>query len=218
VPSPAVSYRVRKEVYSHPECGLSLLRRIVVHLGIFPPIAQVRLIRVVDYEPAIEKDAESLRRLAVVSMDFRHALRKLVHDMIDGMIEWNFDQRLIGKEPSQLAADRDVHAIVVVGVEKPSLLQVSPEGDEVTIGPVHVTVPGHIEIRNVPKLIIPESDDLLLARYPKGCAGADGGEQVWKTGGIGVPVAAPVVVQPANGHHRARIQRAQRGRDRYADG
>ena len=44
------------------------------------------------------------------------------------MIERHLDQRLVRKEPGQLAADRRVHAVVVVGVEEAALPQIAAQG------------------------------------------------------------------------------------------
>jgi hypothetical protein len=46
-----------------------LLRGIAVDFEILPAITQVALIVVVDHQPPVEKDAEALRRLAVVDVD-----------------------------------------------------------------------------------------------------------------------------------------------------
>src|SRR4051794_24692219 len=98
VPSPAISYGIGEEVHAHADCRFPRLRWVVVNLRIFPPITEVRLVRVVHGEAAIEEYPESLRRLVVMRVDLRYTLRKIVDQVIDRMIERNLDERVIRVE------------------------------------------------------------------------------------------------------------------------
>jgi hypothetical protein len=74
VRSSAVSDGIGKEIHAHPERGLPLFGRIVVHFGILPPVTQIALIRVVDRQASIQEDPEPLSRLSVMDVDLRYAL------------------------------------------------------------------------------------------------------------------------------------------------
>ena len=124
-----------------------------------------------------------------------------------------------GKSRRQLAADRGVHAVVVVGVEEPALLQIAAQRGEVAIAPADVAVARHIDVGHVPEVVVAERDDLLLRATRSRCgSGSHGVEQVGKAGGIGVPVAAAVVVQAADRHDRGRDSTGGRGRRPTARG
>src|SRR4029079_11378466 len=108
------------------------------------------------------KNSEALCRLPVVDVNLGNALGKVVYQVVDRMIEGNFDQRGVGKKPAQLAPNRGVHTVVVVGVKKSPLLQIAAQRAKVLVAPVHVAVTGHIYVWNVPQVVVPEDDDLLL--------------------------------------------------------
>src|ERR687898_3090256 len=121
--SSAEPYGVGKEIDAHAQSRLALIRGIVVNLGIFPSISQVRLVRVVHYEAAVEEDAKALRRLFVMGVNLGEPAGKVVYQMVDGVIEWNLNQRFSRKQPGQLPPDRRIHSVVVVSMEEPSLLE-----------------------------------------------------------------------------------------------
>src|ERR671910_2332669 len=90
--SSAEPYCVGKEINAHAQRRLALIRGIVVYLGIFPSISQVRLVRVVHYETAVEEDAKALRRLFVMGVNFGEPAGKVIYQMVDGVIERNLNQ------------------------------------------------------------------------------------------------------------------------------
>jgi hypothetical protein len=103
--SSAESYGIGKEVDAHAQSRLALVGGIVVYLGVFPSIPQVRLVRVVHYEAAVDEDAKALRGLFIMGVDLGEPAGKVVYQMIDGMVEWNLNQRFPGKQPGQLPPD-----------------------------------------------------------------------------------------------------------------
>src|SRR5687767_2398310 len=82
--SSAVPHGVGEEIHSHSKRGLALLRRVPVHFGVFPSIAEVGLVRVVHDESPIEKNPEALCRFLVMLVDLGQAARKVVYEMVDG--------------------------------------------------------------------------------------------------------------------------------------
>src|SRR5689334_25303241 len=66
-----------------------------------------------------------------------------------------------------------------------------------------------MEVGDGPEIIVPERDNFFLGGDPKGGPGANGLKQVGKTRRIGVPVASPVVVEPADGHDGGKAGRRE---------
>src|SRR5689334_10437376 len=95
-------------------------------------------------------------------------------------------------------------------MEKASLLEIAPQGREVAVAPVHVAVTGHIDVGDVPQVVVAQGDDLFLGGNSKRGASANGGEQIGQAGWIGVPVTSPIVVQPSDGHDWRRSHRGAR--------
>ena len=137
-------------------------RWVVMDLRVFPSIAEIGLIGVVHGEPAVEENSETLRGLVVVHVDLGDPAGKVVDEMVNRMIERNFDQRVVWKESRQLSPDRYVHAVVVIGMQESALLQVAPKHRQVLVAPMHVAVPGHIDVGDIPEIIVPQGDDLFL--------------------------------------------------------
>src|SRR5215217_7001619 len=76
--SPAVPYRVGKQVDTHPQRGFPLFGWIVMHLRILPPVAQIALIGVVDRQAAVQEDPEPLGRFAIVHVNLGNSLGQIV--------------------------------------------------------------------------------------------------------------------------------------------
>ncbi len=171
--------------------------------GSSQPSPEVGLVGVEDHQPAVEEDSEALRGLLVVLVNLGNALGEVVDQVIDRVVERHLDQLLAGKQPGQLAPERGVHAVVVVGMEESALPEIAAERDQIVLAPADVPVPGHVEVGKVPQVVVPQRDDPLLGSDPQTGSGSDGLEKIGQAGGIGVPVAAPVVVQPADRHERA---------------
>src|ERR1041384_5594039 len=121
--SAAVSDGVGEQVDSHPQRGLVLGGRIVMHRLVLPAITEIALIGVIDHQPAVHEDAESLRRLAVMLVNLGNACRKLVNEVIDRVVKRYLDEGTVGKQPLDLAAKRFIESVIVVGVEEAALQQ-----------------------------------------------------------------------------------------------
>ena len=140
-------------------------------------------------------------------MDLGNAARKVIHEVIDRVVERHLGERMVGKKPGQLAADRLVHAVVVVGVQEAALPEKAPQHLEIGIAEADVAVPGHVEVGDVPEIVLREHDDLLLRGRAQRGALPDGPEQVRETGRVGVPVAPALIVQPPDRERRSRGRR-----------
>src|SRR5207302_677845 len=110
VPSPGGAHGVRVEIHAHAQRGLMQFGRVVVDLGVLPPVAQVRLIGIVYDQTVTQKNAEPLRRQAVVLVDLGDALRERIGYVIDRVCQRNFNERVVGKHARDLASERLVHA------------------------------------------------------------------------------------------------------------
>src|SRR5437588_2897536 len=172
---------------------------IVVDLGILPPVAQVRLVGIVYDQAVAQKDPEPLGRQPVVLVDLGDPLREVVHHMVDGMAQRHFNERVIREHAGDLAPERLVHAVVVVGVEESSLLQVATQGLGVLVREMDVAVPRHIKVGDVPQLGAGERDYALARGDGESGALPNRGEEVGQFGRSGVPVAAAIIVQAADG-------------------
>ena len=126
------------------------LRRIVMDLGIFPSVAQVRLIGIVHDQAVTQKDAEPLRRQAVVLVDLGDPLGKLIRHVIDRVGQRNFNKRVVRKHAGDLAPERLVHPVIVVGMQEPALLQVATQQLHLFVRESDVAVSRHIEVRDIP--------------------------------------------------------------------
>src|SRR5439155_1462869 len=166
---------------------------------ILPPVPQVRLIGIVYDQTVAQKDPEPLSRQPVVLMDLGNPLGEVVNDMVDRMIQRHFNERVIREHAGDLTPERLVHAVIVVGMEESTLLQVAAQGLELLVREVDVAVTGHIEVGDVPQLGARQGDHALARGDGKAGALANRGEQVGQLGWPGVPVAAAVVVQAADG-------------------
>src|SRR5437773_10804014 len=105
---------------------------------------------------------------------------------------------MIRENPGDLAAERLVHAVIVVGVQEAPLLQPAPQPLYLVIGEVHVSVARHEDVRDVPQLGARERHDPLALGDGERGALAQGREEVRQGGRTGVPVAATVVMQPSD--------------------
>src|SRR5205807_5028843 len=111
-------------------------------------------------------------------------------------------QRVVGEDARDLAPERLVHAVVVVGVQEPALLEVAAQDLELLVREADVAVPRHIDERDVPQLRSRERDDALPFGDLQRGALAQRGEEVRQARWIRVPVAAAVVMQTTDGQLR----------------
>src|SRR2546430_7976577 len=118
------AHGVREEIDAHAQRGLVQFWGVVVDLGVLPPVAQVRLIGIVYDQTVTQKNAEALRRQAVMLVDLGEALRELIRYVIDGVCQRDFNEGVVRKDAGDLASERLVHSVVVVRVEEPTLLEV----------------------------------------------------------------------------------------------
>ena len=115
---------VDEEVHPHAQRRFVQRDGIMIRLGIFPAVPEIARVRVVHRQPVAEEDAEAARRLAVVLVDLRQALREVVDDVIDRMRQRHVHQLAVGEDALHLAAEALVEPVVVVGVEEAAALQV----------------------------------------------------------------------------------------------
>jgi len=138
-----------------------------------------------------------------VFVDLGNAFRHVVHDVIDRVVKRHCLQRLCGEQTLELPANRLVHSVVVIDVEKATLAKVAPQHRQVPFGKADVSVSGHVEVWVAPQIRIVERDDLLpLCRAQVGPF-TNGLQQVGETGRIGVPVSTTLVVEPTDCQNRA---------------
>src|SRR5687768_13391942 len=136
--SPATSHRIEEEIGPHAERGFPFFRQVVVHVGILPAIAQIGLVAVEHDEPSVQKDPEALGRFPIMLVNLGDALGEVVKRVVDGMIQRHLDQLPVGKEPPQLPPDRDIHAVIVVGMEEAPLLEVAAKGGQLDVAEADV--------------------------------------------------------------------------------
>src|SRR5690606_16530930 len=116
-----------------------------------------------------------------------------------------------------------IQAVVVIDVEKAARQQPAAQRGHFSLGKRDVAVSGDVQERKVPEFGICQCHHL----FP--CCGGDrrpfpdGGQQVGQRRRVGIPIAAAIVVQPANGGrghlcerhsrtpHQQRGQAQQRG-------
>src|SRR5438093_11316694 len=132
-------------------------------------------------------------------VDLGDAPGEVVHQVVDGVGQGDLDQGVIGKDAGDLPAERFVHAVVVVRVQEPSLLEVAAQVAQLLVREVHVAVSRHVEIRNVPQLGAAQRHGAVTVGDAQRRALAQGREQVGERGRVRVAVAAAVVVEAADG-------------------
>ena len=114
------------------------------------------------------------------------------------MAQRDLNQRVVGEDARDLAAERLVHAVIVVGVQEAPLLEPAPQPLHLLIREVDVPVPRHEDIGNVPQLGAGERHDALALGDGERSALPEGREEVRQGGGTGVPVAASIVMQASD--------------------
>src|SRR5260221_3913765 len=70
---------IYEEIHSHTQRRFVQCRRIVIRLGIFPPIAEIARVRVVDRDAISETNPESAGPLPVVLVNLRNAPPNIVN-------------------------------------------------------------------------------------------------------------------------------------------
>src|SRR6267378_4538564 len=70
-PSPSFGFAhcVREEIHTHAQRRLVQLGGVMIDIGVFPPVPEIRLIGVVYDKPVSQKNAEPLRGQPVVLVD-----------------------------------------------------------------------------------------------------------------------------------------------------
>lgn len=84
---------------------------------ILQTIPDVRFVGVEDNEALSVEDSKPLSWFVVVLVDFRQSLRKVIVTVIDRMVERDFHELAVWKDPRDLAAEALIHSVVVVGEE-----------------------------------------------------------------------------------------------------
>src|SRR5689334_25386550 len=111
-----------------------------MNFGIIPSIGWIRFICVINAEPAIQKQSESLRRFAIMLMGFRNAVRKFEMRMVESVRIGKLLEFLIRKNFFDLAADWFIETIIIVDIEKTSGFKISSQTFSFGFGEIHITV------------------------------------------------------------------------------
>jgi hypothetical protein len=77
----------RQNIGSHLQCFLPDGFRIIVDALIFPAISQISFKRIEANQSALINDPKSLRRFAIVFMDFRETLIEVIFLVVNGVIK-----------------------------------------------------------------------------------------------------------------------------------
>ena len=114
------------------------------------------------------------------------------------MVEGHLYERPVRKDPGNLPPKRLIHSIVVIGMEKASVLQIPPQDQHFLIRKQDVSMTGHIDERHVPEIGTRDSHDLLSGGYRERRAPADFCEQVRKAGRVGIPIPTAAIMEAAD--------------------
>src|SRR5689334_19481469 len=99
-------------------------RRIVVDLGIFPAVPEIAGEGVIHRETVSEEDPEAPGREPVVLVNLRNALRKVVNDVVDRVVERDVDQWPIRKDTFDLPPKTFIKPVIVVDVQEAAARQI----------------------------------------------------------------------------------------------
>ena len=154
-------HRIKKpydDVYAHPQGQFVELRAVVVHVEVFHAVADVGTIRIKQDHALVEKHAEALRRVAVVLVDLGQA-RKGVFAFVNGMVALDRGQRIFREHRGDFPTKGLVHAVAVVGPQKPAADQVFSEPQALLGGKMHVAVARHINKGETEQAVGSDVDD-----------------------------------------------------------
>ena len=171
----------------------------MVDIGVLPPVVQVRLVVIVHHQPVPEKDTEALRRQPVVLLDLGGPLRQIVNHVVDGVAQGHLHQGMVREDARDLAPERLVHAVIVVGVQEPALLEPATQDAHLVVREAHVAMPRDVEVRDIPQLRTRERHHALPLGDGQRGALANRGEEVGERRGTRVPIAAAIVMQSTDG-------------------
>jgi hypothetical protein len=91
-----------------------------VNVSIFPTIAQIGLERVEDDDPVFLEQGQCLGTLAVVFVDLWQTMGEFEVTIEQTVVGRQLDEVLARVDLFHLAAERLIHAVVVVCVKKPT--------------------------------------------------------------------------------------------------
>ena len=189
---------VGDQVRAHSEGLQACNFGVAVNLGIFPAVAQVAFIGVEANQPAFPDQAESLGTLIVVFMDLGEAGGEGERRKEKGKSGGELGEVEFGEYLFHFTADIRIDAVIVVDMEKSSCQQVFPQVCSLFIREDHIAVAGHVDER--------EGEDIAAAGFYGDRIFFDGcfqvfvaePDQVGEGSGVGVPVAAAVVLQESD--------------------
>ena len=140
---------VLQDVFAHLEGLLAGGLAVVVHVGVFPAVAEVALPAEEAYQPPLPDEAVAARGQVVVLVDFGQAVGEMVFLVVDGVGERQFNEVEFGEHLFHLRDDEVFEAVVVVDMEKPASDEVVAEVLRLLGVEDHVAVAGHVEERVV---------------------------------------------------------------------
>ena len=136
---------VLQDVFAHLEGFLAGGLAVVVHVGVFPAVAEVALPAEEAYQPPLPDEAVAAWGQVVVLMDFGQAVGEMVFLVVDGVGEGQFDKVELGEHLFHLRDDEVFEAVVVVDVEEAASDEVVAEVLRFLGVEDHVAVAGHVE-------------------------------------------------------------------------
>lgn len=115
--------------------------------GVFPAIAEVAFVGEEADQSFFPDEAEPLRPLVVVFVDFWQPGGEGVGFAVDGMVSGQFDKVQLWEHLFHLAADERFQSVVVIDMQKTAGHQVFPKVGRLLFGKDHVPVTGHVDKR-----------------------------------------------------------------------
>ena len=127
--------------------------RIAMHFRIGPAVARIAFEGIVHDKAAIMKEAIAARRLVVVCVRLRWSCREGERRVIQSEGERQFGQFLVREDLFHLPAECTVHAVVVIGVEEPAVLQIGAQIPDVPVRQHDVAVSGKEDHRDTRRAV-----------------------------------------------------------------
>lgn len=193
-----MSQREHNNVGSEPERFLAFHFRIVMSVLVGPAVTWIRLERVIDNKPSVVKKAERLRRLAIVLVTFRRAIRKLELQMVNRVVVWQLNHFLSWKHFFHLSPKRLVHSVIIVSIKKAAVLEVCPQSADFILVENDVAVPSNEDERIREEALAVDVDELISRVNVKAGVLFDEREKVDFGGWVVVPIATSGIFEAGN--------------------
>src|SRR5688572_5967084 len=183
---------VDEHVGPHLQGRPAHVRRIPVHAGVLPAVAEVRVEGEEQDQAPVMVYPVAVRGPPRVLMDLGQARCHGEGGAVDGMVGRQLHEGLVGEQAGDLAPERGVDAEVVVGMEEPAVREVGAESDHFRVRQPDLPVAGQVEERVAVELGIGGRYHRLAVGGRKRELVADEFEQVGERRRISVPVAGTV--------------------------